>query len=93
MGKPRQFRYGALLLLIDIEQMVGLDAYFAEADNYIAFVKSSASAPGFDSILMPGEIESTMKKKRMADGIFVEEETWGQILASAKQYGAEVGAE
>ncbi|SVD77273.1 uncharacterized protein METZ01_LOCUS430127 [marine metagenome] len=42
---------------------------------------------------MPGEIESTMKKKRMVDGIFVEEETWGQILASAKQYGAEVGEE
>ncbi len=93
LGKPRQFRNGALLLLIDIEQMVGLDAYFAEADDYIAFVKSSAPAPGFDSIQMPGEIESTMKKKRMADGIFVEEETWGQILASAKQYGAEVGEE
>jgi len=93
LGKPRQFRNGALLLLIDIEQMVGLDAYFAEADDYIAFVKSSAPAPGFDSILMPGEIESAMKKKRMADGIFVEEETWGQILASAKQVGAEVGEE
>jgi uncharacterized oxidoreductase len=91
LGKERQFRNGSLLLLLDVEQLVGLDAYFAEADDYIAFVKSAAVAPGFDSILMPGEIELAMKKKRMAEGIFVEEETWGQIVESAGKVGAEVG--
>ena len=93
MGKERQFRNGALLLLIDIEQMVGLDAYFAEADDYIAFVKSSATAPGFDSILMPGEVELAMKRQRMLEGIFVEDETWQQIVESAAAVGAEVPPE
>ena len=93
LGKERQFRNGALLLLIDIEQMVGLDAYFAEADDYIAFVKSSATAPGFDSILMPGEIELAMKRQRMLEGIFVEDETWQQIVESAAAVGAEVPPE
>ena len=93
LGKDQQFRNGAFLLLIDVEQMVGLDAYFAEADDYIAFVKSSALAPGFDAILMPGEIELAMKKKRMAEGIFVEDETWGQIVASAQEVGAAIAQE
>jgi len=90
LGKERQFRNGALLILLDVEQLVGLDAYFAEADDYIAFVKSAARAPGFDAILMPGEIELAMKKQRMAEGVFVEDETWGQILKSAAKVGAEI---
>lgn len=90
LGKPRQFRNGALLLLIDVEQMVGLDAYFAEADDYIAFVKSAATIPGVDSILMPGEIELAVKNKRMAEGVFVEDETWSQIVESAAKVGAEI---
>ena len=40
----RRFRNGALLLVL----------YFAEADTYIAFVKSAATAPGVEAILMPG---------------------------------------
>ena len=87
LGKERQFRNGALLVLLDVEQLVGLDAYFAEADDYIAFVKSAAVVPGVESILMPGEIELAVKKKRMVEGVFVEEETWGQILASAREVG------
>ena len=90
LGKDRQFRNGALLVLLDVEQLVGLDAYYEEADDYIAFVRSAATAPGFDSILMPGEIELKVKKQRMAEGVFVEDETWGQIVASAEQVGAEI---
>ena len=90
LGQDRQFRNGALLVLLDVEQLVGLDAYYEEADDYIAFVRSAATAPGFDSILMPGEIELKVKKQRMAEGVFVEDETWGQIVASAEQVGAEI---
>ena len=90
LGKERQFRNGAFLILLDVEQVVGLDEYFTEADDYIDFVKSAATAPGFESILMPGEIELAMKKQRMAEGIFVEDETWGQILESAAKVGAEI---
>ena len=39
---------------------------------------------------MPGEIELKVKKQRMAEGVFVEDETWGQIVASAEQVGAEI---
>ena len=69
---------------------VGLDAYFAEADTYIAFVKSAATAPGVEAILMPGDSERAMAEKRKVEGIFIEDETWSQIVASAAKVGVEV---
>ena len=69
---------------------MGLDAYFAEADTYIAFVKSAATAPGVEAILMPGDSERAMAEKRKVEGIFIEDETWAQIVASAAKVGVEV---
>ena len=92
IGQDRQFRNGALLLVLDVEQLVGLDAYGAEADAYCAFVKSAATAPGVDAILLPGEIERAVQQQRRAEGVFVEEETWAQIAASAQAVGVELAA-
>ena len=66
----RPFRNGAMLLVL----------YFAEADEYIAFVKSAATALGVEAILMPGDSERAMAEKRKVEGIFVEDETWAQIV-------------
>ena len=79
-----------MLLVLDVEKLVGLDAYFAEADTYIAFVKSAATAPGVEAILMPGDSERAMAEKRKVEGIFIEDETWSQIVASGAKVGVEV---
>ena len=39
---------------------------------------------------MPGDSERAMAEKRKVEGIFVEDETWAQIVASAAQVGFEV---
>ncbi len=93
IGQDRRFRNGALLLVLDVEKLVGLDAYFAEADAYIEFVKSAATAPGVEAILMPGDSERAVAAKRQVEGIFIEDETWAQIAASATKVGVEVEGE
>ena len=90
IGQDRRFRNGALLLVLDVEKLVGLDAYVAEADTYIEFVKSAATAPGVEAILMPGDSERAVAEERKVEGIFVEDETWAQIVASAAKVGVEI---
>ena len=68
IGQDRRFRNGALLLVLDVEKLVGLDAYFAEADTYIEFVKSAATAPGVEAILMPGDSERAMGGEGKVEG-------------------------
>ena len=39
---------------------------------------------------MPGDSERAMAEKRKVEGIFVEDETWAQIVASGTKVGVEV---
>ena len=59
----------------------------AQKKAYIAYLKATRKAEGVADILMPGEIEERERERRR-DGIFVEEETWTQILACGDRVGA-----
>ena len=86
VGKDRRLRNGVLLIVIDVEQFLPLDEFFEESKEFVAHVKSSPPAEGFDEILMPGEIETRVARTR-AHGIEVEEETWRQIV----EWGTKLG--
>ncbi len=78
------------IYVIDPGAFTSLDGFKNQVDDFIAFIKSSSKAPGFSGILMPGEIEIQEEKKRRAEGIFVEDRTWEQILDIAVNQGIEV---
>ena len=86
IGKDNRLRNGVLLIVIDVEQFLPLDEFFEESEKFVAHVKSSPPAEGFDDILMPGEIEAIVTQER-THGIDVEEETWRQIV----EWGVKLG--
>jgi|HubBroStandDraft_6_1064221.scaffolds.fasta_scaffold301360_1 uncharacterized oxidoreductase len=55
------------------------------------YMKSSAPAPGFDGVLLPGETEFRNKRKRLAEGIPIDDKTWEDICAAAARVGVEPG--
>lgn len=81
---------GTFIIVIAIEAFTSLDEFKRHVDSLMAFVKSSRTMPGFDEILVPGEPESREKRRRLAEGIFVEEETWRQIGEIAEEIGVSV---
>lgn len=76
------------LLVVDVAQFVPLEDFAAAVDEFEAFVKSSAPAPGYGEVLMPGEMEVREAERRGAAGIFVEDETWAQVVECAGRVGA-----
>ena len=66
------------IIAISPEPFVGVSHFEQEADALIEWVKSSRLAPGFDEILVPGEIERRSAEQRKS-GIPVDDETWQQI--------------
>ena len=56
-------------------------AFGTEVKDFLAYVRSSRVAPGFEEILIPGEPEVREKERREKEGIFVEDRTWNQIKA------------
>ena len=73
------------MMAIDVGQITELDKFKERVDNLLSSVRSSATAPGYDEILIPGEPERRTKEIRLKEGIFVEDKTWGDLTALAKE--------
>ncbi|MFI5449763.1 MAG: Ldh family oxidoreductase [Candidatus Bathyarchaeia archaeon] len=78
---------GLFIIAINITDFVHLDEFRREVEQFTRHVKSSALAPGFTEILVPGDSEYREQIKRRKDGIMIEEETWRTILEIAHEVG------
>ena len=77
-------------MVLDPFQFIAADDYYPMVDGLVSFVKSSVPMASFEEVLVPGEIEERERAERGEKGIFVEEETWRQILACADALGVSV---
>ncbi len=93
IGKDQQLSNGVLLILLEISQFLPLEEFYREADVFIKHVKSSPPAAGFEEILLPGEIELKVKRQRTAEGIFIEDETWVQIVEWGRKLGLDLATD
>ena len=78
---------GVLMIALDIANFTPLDDFYEHVDGLIAHVKASPTAPGFDEIFTPGEIEARQTERRLHEGIPVDDETWRQIQETAAEVG------
>ena len=86
---PR-FGNAVFINVINIENFISIEEFKNHVDGLIEYVKSSPKMPGVDEILFPGEIEASERKKRLESGIFIEDETWNQIVKTAEDLGADM---
>lgn len=82
---PGPVMNGIFMVAVDIARFLPPAAFKSEVDDLIRYVKSSAPAPGGKGVMTPGEPEAITEAERRRTGIFVEDETWGQIVAAAKE--------
>ena len=73
-----------------MERFLPLDEFHRHAERFFAHVKSSPPAAGFDGILLPGEIEGQVQRRRQKEGISVDDETWRQVLQWADKLGVDL---
>ena len=81
------FRNHFLLTAIDPDALGGADAMRAIVDEYSQWLKSSATQPGFDEVLMPGEPESRNAAERLRDGVPLDGSTVELLDALADELG------
>ena len=78
---------GVLMLALDIANFTPLDDFYDHVDGLVAHVKAAPTAPGFEEILTPGEIEARQTERRLREGIPIDDETWRQIQETAAEVG------
>jgi uncharacterized oxidoreductase len=76
-----------LSIYLDCRKFGPEEAFHQEVRRFIEFVKSAEKIDPSGQILVPGEIEEQTRARRLADGIELDETTWGQILTACNELG------
>ena len=76
---------GMLTIIFDPAKLASGAMFGSEMKAFLEWVKASPPQPGFDRVRLAGEPEREMRAKRMAEGIPVDETTWGDILKAAER--------
>jgi uncharacterized oxidoreductase len=80
---------GIWACVINIESFTPIDEFKHRVQLLLEYVKSSPTAPGFNEIVIPGEQSFRERRKRLKEGIFIEDETWQQIMETRRSLGLE----
>ena len=67
---------GCFISVFNVSAFRDLQDFKDEVTEFAAYLKSSETAPGFDEVLYPGEIEYRIETRQRKEGIFVEDSTW-----------------
>ena len=73
---------GMLAIVIDPQRLGTGDAFAAEASAFLASLRESRVAPGFDKVRIAGEPEREARAKRERAGISIDDNTWHEIIAA-----------
>jgi uncharacterized oxidoreductase len=89
-GSDRE--YGAavnnmLSVVIDPDAFGGRDRYEAEAAAMVDYIRETAPSLGMDRVRVPGDPERETQARRLADGVPIDDGTWGDILRAAGSVG------
>ena len=76
-----------LSVIIDPNRLVSRKRFNEETDAAIANVKGSPAANPAKPVVVPGDPERMSWKKREAEGVPVDDETWREITESAVSVG------
>jgi uncharacterized oxidoreductase len=78
---------GMLSIFLDPAVFQPCDAFTAEIDRFIAWVRSAQTVTPDGEILMPGEIEARNRAQRLRNGIELDDTTWRQLTDVGQSVG------
>ncbi len=78
---------GTFIAVFNVSAFRPLDEFKRDMEEFVRYIKYTPPAAGFTEVLYPGELEYRTAQERRRDGIFVEDETWNQLMALKAEYG------
>jgi uncharacterized oxidoreductase len=79
----RRVLNGMISIVLDPARLGTQKAFAKDAKSFLEWLRASRPAPGHDRVRIAGEPEREYKKRRLRDGVPVDDETWNEIRAAA----------
>jgi len=70
---------GLALLAVDPAAFGDLSEFKQRMDAMVRYTKETPPAPGFEEVILPGELDLRTRQKRLKKGIPLPDETWQKI--------------
>jgi len=86
------FGNGVCFIVLDPSAFCPLDEFRRLMDETVSYMKSSEPAPGFEEVLVPGELEFRTMRRREVDGIPIDEATLQAMRERGERLGVDVDA-
>jgi len=89
---PAKLDVAHTFIAFDISWFMPLEDFHARMQAFIAEVKSSALRPGFDEVLVPGELEHRREADKRAAGVPLPQADLERLVALGDDLGVDAGA-
>ncbi|HEY2918067.1 MAG TPA: Ldh family oxidoreductase [Candidatus Binatia bacterium] len=78
---------GVFLQAFAVEEFQPLEKFYDKVDEFVAFIKSTQCAPGFNEILLPGEAGRRREAEQRKDRVDIDDGTWSELTRLAAELG------
>ena len=82
---------GMLVVLIDPAKLGTQASFEQEATAFVDWLRQSPPGAGFEAVQIAGEPERRARAARATAGIWLDDATWGEIVAAGRRVGVAVG--
>ena len=85
--QDQPMRTSQFFLAIDVHRFMPLEAFHHRMQSLVAMVKSSATAKGYDEVLVAGDPEWRAEAERRRTGIPLSDGVWNALVEAAAKLG------
>jgi uncharacterized oxidoreductase len=89
---PAKHGNGLCLFAVDPAAICPIERFRRLVDSTVAYMKSSRPSQDGGEVLVPGEIEFRTRRRRLAEGIPVDDPTWQSIEEKARELNVDLGS-
>jgi LDH2 family malate/lactate/ureidoglycolate dehydrogenase len=75
---------------IDVDQFIPIDEFKNQVSEFVESLKNSRKYEGVENILIAGEPEFMTKKKRVKEGIFIDDKNWSLLKKTAEELDVKI---
>lgn len=90
--EEQQSNIGQFFLAINVDSFIPIRDFKAAVDKVVHELRSSPPAPGYESVLVPGEIEYRTEQKRLLEGIPLSNETWQRLKKLCEELRVDINS-
>jgi uncharacterized oxidoreductase len=84
---------GISMIAINPEAFFGLENFRDLADEMTHYMRGTPTAPGYDAVVIPGDLDYQSYDRRLVEGIPLSDQTWDLIVQAAASAGVTLNAD